>query len=152
MKTLIISALLSLVCFSMNAQTLKIVNSSNCKVNYYLSAADPACSSTSSTINYGILPGATVAFTFSTATWGGTTPSTGWQWQFIKEWNGCGSYTFPYPDCSGGVNTNVCAVGIPCSGLTAVSCMKMDMSCNSCSAVKTKWTTYPNGDVLVNIW
>lgn len=152
MKTLFITAMLSLLCFGLNAQTLKVTNYSNCTVNYYVSAVDASCSAGASTVNYSIAPGATAVYTFSTASWTGTVPSSGWQWQLIKEWNGCGTYNFSFPDCSGGVNENVCAVGIPCSGLTTTSCMKMDMTCNSCQAVKTEWKPGSGGDVQVNIW
>lgn len=152
MKTLILGAICSLFLFSANAQTLTVINSSSCKINYYLSATDASCSSSISTVNYGILAGTTVTFSFSSASWSGTPPSSGWQWQFIKEWNGCGTYSFPFPSCSGGVNSNVCGVGIPCSGLATASCMKIDMSCNTCNAVKTEWIPTGGGNVTVKIW
>lgn len=133
------------------AQTLKIHNASNCTINYYLSAANASCGSSVSSINYSIAPGGTATYTFATTTWSGTAPSTGYIWQFIKEWNACGPYTWVSPDCSTGANHNVCAVGTPCSGIPLFSCMKVNTACNTCSGIKTKWTDYPTGDVYVQI-
>lgn len=152
MKTMLFTVLLSLCFFSLKAQTITVINNSGCKINYYLSAAKPGCTTSTSTINYGILPGATNSYTFSSATWTGPTPSAGWEWQFIKEWNGCGTYSFLFPDCSGGVNYNVCGVGIPCSGLPTSSCMKIDTSCNLCTGIKTEWIPTGGGNVTVKIW
>jgi len=151
MKQLLLAAL-CLFAVSANAQLIKITNNSNCTVEYYLSAADGSCSSSVSTINYSIPSMTTVVWDFTTATWGGTPPSAGWMWHFIKEWNPCGPYTWVSPDCSGGVNADVCAVGDPCSSLPLTSCMKTNTLCNTCSAVKTQWTPVGGGDIWVNIW
>ncbi len=151
MKQLLVAAL-CLLAVSVNAQQIKIVNNSHCTIEYYLSAADPTCSSSTSTISYSIAPLTAVVWSFTTATWGGTPPGSGWMWHFIKEWNACGPYTWVSPDCSSGVNADVCAVGIPCSGIPFTSCMKINTTCNTCQAVKTQWTPLGGGDVLVNIW
>lgn len=152
MKTMFLTAVFSLCFLALHAQSITVSNGSNCTVNYYLAATDATCSTSASTINYAIAPGASVTFNFGSATWTGTTPGAGWQWQFIKEWNGCGPYSFAFPSCSGGVNQNVCGVGIPCSGLANASCMVMNTMCNTCSGVKTQWFPTGGGNVAVRIW
>ena len=134
-----------------SAQILKINNQSNCTVNFYLSAADASCASAVSSINYSIAPGAVLTFDFATTSWLGSTPGPGSIWQFVKEWNACGPYNWVSPDCSGGANSNVCAVGTPCSGIPLFSCMKVHPACNTCNGVKTEWTDFAGGDVLVQI-
>lgn len=151
MKQLLVAAL-CLLAVSANAQQIKIANNSNCTVEYYLSAADGSCASSVSSINYSIPPMTTVVWDFTTATWTGPAPTLGWIWHFIKEWNPCGPYAWVSPDCSGGYNYDVCAVGDPCSGIPLTSCMKINTSCNTCQAVKTQWTPVGGGDILVNIW
>ncbi len=145
-------AVLCLLAVSASAQQIKINNTSACTIEYYLSAADGGCMSSVSTINYSIPPFTTVVWDFTTATWLGTAPTPGWMWHFIKEWNPCGPYTWVSPDCSGGANYDVCAVGDPCSTLPLTSCMKINTSCNTCKAVKTQWIPVGGGDILVNIW
>lgn len=134
------------------AQDLKVYNGSNCTIEFYLSADGAGCSGGSvSSVNYSIAPGAVMYFTFSTTAWLGTAPSSGDIWSFIKEWNACGPYNWVSPDCSGGANYDVCAVGTPCSGIPLNSCMKINTACNTCNGVKTTWKDYPSGDVSVII-
>ena len=149
MKNLLITAILSLCCFLVKAQSLTVTNTSGCTINFYVAAAAPGCSPMSSTISYSVLPGASISFpNFAAATWGGPVPPLGWQWSFIKEWNACGVYSWTPPACG----QDVCAVGIPCSGLPLTSCMNINTSCNTCFGVKTSWNPLGGGNVLVKIW
>ena len=152
MKTLLFTALLAVFAFATKAQTITIKNGSQCKVNYYLSAGAPTCSTSYNTVNYTILPGTVVTFTFGTATWATPAPPAGSVWTLIHEWNPCGPYAWMSPTCSGSPNQNVCAVGTPCSGLPLTSCMVTNTTCNTCSAIKTQWTNLGGGSAQVDIW
>lgn len=152
MKKLFFAFLAMFFSVALSAQTLKVHNTSDCTIEFYVSATDAACATSASSINYSIAPGGLMYFDFSTTSWLGTTPGTGWKWNFIKEWNACGPYNWVSPDCSGGANVNVCAVGTPCSGIPLTSCMKINAMCNTCKGVKTEWTDFATGDVYVKIW
>ena len=152
MKRLFLAVIAMFLGTFVSAQTLKIHNSSGCTVEFYLNAADAACASSVSSTNYSIAPGAVMVFDFSTTSWLGAAPGATWKWNFIKEWNACGPYNWVSPDCSGGVNVDVCAVGTPCSGIPLQSCMKINNMCNTCKGVKTEWTDFASGDVFVQIW
>ena len=149
MKKMLLTAILGLCCFLVKAQSLTISNTSGCTVNYYIAATDPACSSIAGSVTYSIAPGGSVTFaSFGAVTWSGGTPGTGWQWDYIKEWNSCGPMSWTPPACG----QNVCAVGIPCSGLPTSSCMIITTTCNTCSAIKTQWFALGGGNVGVRIW
>lgn len=152
MKKMLLFCVLSLFTAMAYAQTLTISNTSNCTVNYYLAASDPFCANSAQSISYAIAPGATVTWTFGSITWGSGAPGLGWQWSWIKEWNGCGPYSYGFPNCVGGFNNNVCVVGIPCTTFPFTSCMTMNNICNTCTFVKTQWFPLGGGNVGVRIW
>jgi hypothetical protein len=149
MKRFLLVAILGLCSFLLKAQSLTVNNISACTINFYLAAADPGCTSMSGTVTYSIPPGGTINFAnFAAATWTGPVPPLGWQWSYIKEWNSCGPMGWTPPACG----NNVCAVGIPCTGLPISACMFITTFCNTCSAVKTQWFPLGGGNVAVRIW
>jgi hypothetical protein len=148
MKRLLLTAILGLCCFLVKAQSLTVTNASGCTINFYIAATDPTCTSWAGTITYSIPPGGIINFAnFAAATWTGPVPPLGWQWSYSKEWNGCGIMSWTPPACG----QNICAVGIPCSGLPLTACMAINTTCNTCFAIKTSWNPVPGG-VVVKIW
>jgi hypothetical protein len=150
MKRLLLTAILGLCCFLLKAQSFTVTNSSLCTINFYVAAADPTCGSSAATITYSIPPSGTITFaSFAAATWTSPfVPPPGWQWSFIKEWNSCGPMSWTPPACG----QNVCAVGIPCTGLPLTACMIITTTCNTCGAIKTQWIPLGGGNVGVKIW
>ena len=148
MKRMLLTALLGLCCFFVKAQSITISNVSSCTVYYYIAATSSTCSGVASSVVYAIGSSSSVTFpNFSAVTWASTPPGTGWQWSYIKEWNTCGPQSWTPPACG----QNVCAVGIPCSGLPNASCMNITTTCNTCSAIKTQWFT-SGTSTSVRIW
>lgn len=140
--------------FAAQAQTMNIQNSSACDIRFYVAATDPGCTANASTIQYVLPAGGSMTLTFGSATWSGTTPGLGWQWQFIKAGNFCGPYNYTFPVCTSTAtaNDNVVVMGIPCSGFGQTNCATMTTSCNnpSCNWIRCSWSTF-GGNVQVNI-
>lgn len=148
MKRLLLTAILGLCCFLVKAQSLTVTNNSLCTVNFYVGADDPTCASVVGTVVYSIPPSGTITFAnFAAASWTGPVPPPTWQWSYIKEWNSCGIMSWTPPNCG----QNICAVGIPCTGLPNTACMIINTTCNTCQAIKTSWNPVIGG-VLVKIW
>ncbi len=153
-------AILTLIClvaaFGMKAQTLNVINTTNCEVNLHSLHADDVgvCSSVPPYTNTSLwlLPAnMTTPLSFTAMD---LTPMPSGAFEWLRAYFGDADNA-PMCPHSGGSCAPHLASGKCVSGIPSTSCISITSPCNSClqgTRVNMSWTDQPNGDVDIVIY